>query len=137
MKAEQQTRSEEQDVDPRIDLAVERTSLALERTQLAWVRTVIGFITAGFAIDKGSAALHEARLVSGEAWSKNGHFAGLLLTITSTTLMIMVTISYVKRMRELNRMRNLKEKPSVPTTILSIFVCVVGGLTIYFLHVSW
>ena len=40
--------------DPRLDLAVERTSLSLERTQLAWVRTVIGFITAGLAIDKGT-----------------------------------------------------------------------------------
>jgi uncharacterized membrane protein YidH (DUF202 family) len=55
-------------VDPRIDLAVERTSLALERTQLAWVRTVISFITAGFAIDKGTVLLHEVRLVSGTAW---------------------------------------------------------------------
>jgi uncharacterized membrane protein YidH (DUF202 family) len=40
----------EHTVDPRLDLAIERTTLALERTQLAWVRTVIGFITSGFGM---------------------------------------------------------------------------------------
>lgn len=127
----------EQDIDPRLDLAVERTALALERTQLAWGRTVISFITAGLAIDKGTAALHEARLVSGHAWAKNGHFGGLLLTLTATILMIMVTVAYVKRMRNLNKIQGLKAKQSLPTTLLSVFVCLVGLLAFVFLHLSW
>jgi len=128
---------EEHTVDPRLDLAIERTTLALERTQLAWVRTVIGFITSGFAIDKGTAVLHEARLVSGVAWARNGHFAGLLLTITATALMILVTIFYFRRIGQLNRMREFREIQPAPTTLLSIFVCVVGGITIYFLNIKW
>jgi uncharacterized membrane protein YidH (DUF202 family) len=127
----------EQNADPRIDLAVERTSLAMERTQLAWVRTVMGFITAGIAIDKGTAALHEARLVSGVAWSENGHFAGLLLTITSTVLMIIVTAIYARRAKQLNQMRGIKEKMPAPAIILSVFMCLLGALAIYFLSVPW
>jgi len=124
-------------VDPRIDLAIERTSLALERTQLAWVRTVIGFITAGFAIDKATTVLYEARLVSGVALSKNGHFAGLLLTGVATVLMIVVTITYVRRTLQLSKMRVSKERPTTSTTLLSIFVCLIGGITIYFLDIPW
>jgi uncharacterized membrane protein YidH (DUF202 family) len=128
---------EELNADPRIDLAVERTLLAMERTQLAWVRTVMGFITAGIAIDKGAAALQQARLVSGIAWSKNGHFAGLLLTITSTFLMIITTTIYIQRMGELNQMRGIKRKLPAPTTALSVFICLLGALSIYFLRIPW
>lgn len=123
--------------NPVFDLAVERTTLAHERTQLAWVRTVLGFITAGFAIDKGTAILHESRVVSGVAWSRNGHFAGLLLTITATVLMTVVTLLYIRRSIELNRMQPLKKSPLAPTALLSIFLCVVGGITIYFLNIDW
>ncbi len=128
---------EKPSANPLLDLAVERTTLALERTQLAWVRTVIGFITAGFAIDKGTAILHQSRVVSGVAWSRNGHFAGLLLTITATILMTAVTLLYIRRSAELNRMQPMKTSPFAPTALLSIFVCVVGGITIYFLNIDW
>lgn len=138
IRQNQQTRAKaEQDADPRIDLAVELTSYAMERTQLAWVRTIMGFITAGLAIDKGTEALHEARVVAGAAWSKNGHFAGMLLTITSTLLMIITTIIYVRRMKQLNRMRGIKTDLPPPTTALSIFICLLGALAIYFLHIPW
>lgn len=126
-----------QAVDLPVDLAIERTSLALERTQLAWVRTVISFITAGFAIDKATTALHEARLVSGVAWSMYGHVAGISLTTVATAIMILVTITYVRRTRQLRKMRVSKERPTVSTTLLSIFVCLVGGITIYFLDIPW
>ena len=135
---DQQIRAKaEQDADPRIDLAAERTSYAMERTQLAWVRTVMGFLTAGLAIDKGTEALHEARVVAGVAWSRNGHFAGMLLTITATVLMAIVTVIYVRRMRQLNRMRGIKIGLPAPTTVLSAFVCFLGVLAIYFLRIPW
>lgn len=124
-------------VDPRIDLAVERTSLALERTQLAWVRTILTFITAGIAIDRGTAALQKARIVSGVAWSESGHFAGLLLTITSTILMITVTVLYIRRMRQLNKMRGITNKLPAPATALSVFVCLLGALFSYLLNIPW
>jgi inner membrane protein YidH len=138
IEQDQQTRAKaEQDADPRIDLAAERTSYAMERTQLAWVRTVMGFITAGLAIDKGTEALHEARVVAGIAWSKNGHFAGMLLTITATALMIVATMIYIRRMKQLNRMRGTRTDLPAPTTVLSIFVCFLGALAIYFLRIPW
>jgi putative membrane protein len=123
----------ERDADPRIDLAVERTLLALERTQLAWVRTIIGMITAGIALDKGFAALHQARLLSGVAWEKNGHFGGLLLTIGGTSLMMLTTILYIQRMRDLNQLRGMKNKFPPPGVLISFFVSMIGALAIYFL----
>jgi len=135
---QQQIRAEaERDADPRIDLAVERTLLAIERTQLAWVRTVIGMITAGIAIDRGTAALHQARLLSGVAWEKNGHFAGLLLTIGGTLLLALVTIIFILRIRELNHIRSLKSIFPSPGVLISVFICFVGALAIYSLTFSW
>jgi putative membrane protein len=134
MEYEQQISVEgEPDADPRIGLAVERTLLALERTQLAWVRTIIGMITAGIALDKGFAALHQARLLSGVAWEKNGHFGGLLLTIGGTSLMMLTTILYIRRMRELNQLRGMKSKFPPPGVLISFFVSMIGALAIYFL----
>jgi uncharacterized membrane protein YidH (DUF202 family) len=123
-----------QPADSVTDLAVERTALALERTQLAWVRTVMGFITAGIAIDKGLEALHEARLITGTAWSTNGHFSGELLTVSATALMIFTTVNYIRRTRQLNKMRGIINRFPPPTTILSIFVCCLGVLVVWFLH---
>jgi uncharacterized membrane protein YidH (DUF202 family) len=137
MKDEQQIRADAaQDADPRIHLAVERTVYALERTQLAWIRTIMGLITAGIAIDRGFAALHEARLVTGEAWVKNGHLGGLVLTISGTLLIVMVTIFYVKRTGELNLVRGKKRTLAVPGLFLSLLVFVVGFLAIFFMSIG-
>jgi uncharacterized membrane protein YidH (DUF202 family) len=119
--------------DPRIDLAVERTMLAMERTQLAWARTVLGLITGGVAIDRGIAALHEARMAAGVALVNNAHFAGLLLTSTGTLLMIITTGIYIRRMKQLNLMNGIKKKWPAPGTILSVFICLLGGFAIWFL----
>jgi uncharacterized membrane protein YidH (DUF202 family) len=138
MEDGQKIRTEaELNADPRIDLAVERTLLAMERTQLAWVRTIIGMITAGIALDKGFAALHQARLLSGAAWEKNGHLGGLLLTSGGTFLMIFTTILYIHRARELNHMRGVKSKLVTPGILISFFICMIGALAIYFLTFSW
>ena len=134
MNNEQQIRSEaEQDADPRIDLAVDRTILALVRTQLAWIRTIITLMTAGLAIDKGFAALHEARMVSGEAWVKNGHFAGLVMTSSGTLLIIIVTINYLMGMKALNKMKGTKRKLYDPGLILSVLITLIGFLMLYFM----
>jgi len=134
MNNEQQIRAAaEQDADPRIDLAVDRTILALIRTQLAWIRTIIGLMTAGLAIDKGFAALHEARMVSGEAWVKNGHFAGLVMTSSGTLLIIIVTINYLMGMKALNKMKGTKRKLYDPSLILSVLITLIGFLMLYFM----
>jgi putative membrane protein len=123
----------EQDVDPRVDLAVERTMLALERTQLAWVRTVITLITAGIAIDK----VHLARIIAGIAWQKNAHFAGLLLTLAGTVLITLTTILYIIRIRELALVRGRRNKIPNPGSLISIFIILIGVLAIYSLTFSW
>jgi putative membrane protein len=134
MSDEQQIRIQaERDADPRIDLAVERTMLALERTQLAWVRTIIGLITAGIAIDKGFEALHAARLVTGEAWVRNGHLAGLVMTISGTLLILISGVYYIKRLNELGRMLGKPRKLLDPGVILSLFITLVGFLVLYFM----
>jgi putative membrane protein len=138
MNEDQRIREEsERSADPRIDLAVERTRLAMERTQLAWVRTVVGLITAGVAIDKGFEALHEARMVAGTAWVSSGHFAGRPLTIVGTVLMTIVTGLYVVRMGALDRMRGRRSRVPEPGTLLSVFICLLGALAIYFLSLEW
>lgn len=119
--------------DPRVDLAVERTMFALERTLLAWVRTVMGLITGGVAIDKGTAAIHDARLAAGVALMKNGHLAGLILTIVGTVLMVVVTIVFIRRNRELKEMLGIKARFPAPGIMLAIFICLLGVLAIYFL----
>jgi uncharacterized membrane protein YidH (DUF202 family) len=124
----------EQIVDPRQDLAVERTELALERTHLAWVRSVIGLITSGFVVDSAFSALHQARISSGEALIENGHAAGLLLTSTGTVLMMLATFFYIKRVRELARMRSAKKSFFTPDYILSFVIILVGITLIYFMR---
>jgi uncharacterized membrane protein YidH (DUF202 family) len=133
------TRSKEveHEADPRVELAVERTMYAIERTQLAWVRTVLGLITGGIAIDKGVSALHQARLISGTAWEKNGHFAGLLLTSFGTGVMALVTIFYVIRLWQLSDMLGRRNKLLYPGALVSVFMCIVGALSIYFLTIPW
>ena len=133
MKDEQTIIKEaENDVDPLVGLAVERTMLAMERTQLAWVRTVITLITAGIAIDK----VHLARIIAGIAWQKDAHFAGLLLTSTGTALMAFVTFLFILRMKELKSMRTSRHNLPQPGTLISIFIIVVGALAIFSLAYS-
>jgi uncharacterized membrane protein YidH (DUF202 family) len=50
----------EHGIDPRVDLAVERTEFAAERTQLAWIRTNLALLGSGVALDKGIEAVHKA-----------------------------------------------------------------------------
>ena len=108
MSADEQDirRRAEQDVDPRVDLAVERTLLALERTQLAWIRTALGLLAAAVAMDKGLELLHQARMAAGTALVQHAHVAGLTVIAVTLTLFSGATISYRhhgKRLAELSR----------------------------------
>lgn len=134
MNEDMQTRAKaEQDADPRIDLAVDRTTLALIRTLLAWVRTILSLMSGGLAIDKGFAALHEARLVSGTAILRNSHFAGLVMTGSGTLLIIIVLVNYVKSRRDLNSMKSQKRKLWDSGFILSLVILLIGLIMLYFM----
>jgi uncharacterized membrane protein YidH (DUF202 family) len=88
-------------VDPRVDLAVDRTQFAWDRTMLAWLRTTLGLMGAGVAFDKEDQLLHEARLAEGAALIRSGHVVGLLLTATSTMLLMIVCLHYLQNRRTL------------------------------------
>jgi len=134
MGNEQQTKANaEQEDDPRIEIAIERTQLAYERTQLAWIRTVLALISAGIAIDKGTEALHQARVAMGEALIKDAHFSGMLLSISGTVMMILATVLHFRRMKELDQMRGIRKKLPYPVFILSCVISFFGALAIYFL----
>jgi len=137
MKDEQQIRSEaERNTPSTNELAIERTELALERTQLAWVRTIIALMSVGFAIDKGFAMLHQARLEKGEAWVNHGHLAGMVMTGSGTLLIAMITIYYVIRIRALRKMRTKQKLSLAPGIILSVIIFVIGLLLLYFMSIS-
>jgi uncharacterized membrane protein YidH (DUF202 family) len=123
----------EQEDDPRIEIAIERTQLAIERTQLAWIRTVLALISAGIAIDKGTEALHQARVAMGEAMINDAHFSGMLLSISGTVMMVFATVLNFLRMKELDQMRGIRRKLPYPVFILSCVISFFGALAIYFL----
>jgi uncharacterized membrane protein YidH (DUF202 family) len=134
MENEQQIKTNAEQVDdPRIEVALERTQLAYERTQLAWIRTVLALITAGIAIDKGTEALHEALIATGAALVKDGHVAGMLLTISGTVMMILSTGFTFRRMKELDKLRGIRRNLPYPVFILSCVISFFGVIVIYFL----
>jgi uncharacterized membrane protein YidH (DUF202 family) len=134
MKEEIQIRAEaEKDADPRVDLAVDRTILALIRTLLAWIRTLMALMTGGLAIDKGFAALHDARLISGTAILRNSHFAGLLMTGSGTLLTAIVLVNYVKSKRDLNNMKSHKRSIWDSGLVMSLVLIIIGFLMLNFM----
>jgi putative membrane protein len=129
-------REAEHDVDPRVDLAVERTELALERTQLAWVRTLLSMIGGGFVIDKAMEALHRARVESGEALVQHGHLAGMMITGLGTLLMVLVTIIYSRRAVKLARMKGTRKSFLAPGFLISVLTIIIGVVLLYFIYLS-
>jgi len=127
---------QEQDSDPRIDLAIERTELALERTQLAWVRTLLSMIGGGFVIDRAMEALHKARLESGQAWVNHGHLAGMVITGLGTLLMILVTVSYSFRARSLAQMKGARKSFLAPGFLISVLTILIGIILLYFINMA-
>ena len=108
------------------DLAVERTELALERTHLAWIRTTFSIMTAGVAIDKGMAYIHEKLVAQDIALVKNAHFIGLFLTSFGTVLLLIETYQYVKRNKQLASIKQGKAPLFTPGLILAILVLILG-----------
>lgn len=124
---EQLVRKEaEQGLDPRVDLAVERTEFAAERTQLAWIRTNLALLGSGVALDKGIEAVHKARIESGDALVQNAHMIGLYLSTAATVLMIFTTWNYMHRSRKLAQMKGAKPVLILPGELASILIIILG-----------
>ena len=123
----------EEKTDPRNEWAIERTELALERTHLAWIRTLFTLMTAGIAIDKGLELIHEARLVRGDALFRNAHAIGISLTSIGSVLLLIESIAYIQRSRQLARMKNKKSFAMSTPIVLSLLVFLLGIILTYFL----
>lgn len=128
--------SAEQEADPRVDLAVMRTELALDRTQLAWVRTAFTFITAGLAIDKGAAALHQARVLAGTNWVNSSHAVGVVLTITSTLFLMFASLLYYQQARALARLKGVVSLKLPLALLISLLVILLGSILAVFM-LAW
>ena len=125
----QQLRKEaEADTDPRVDLAVERTELALERTQLAWIRTTLTFIGSGIALDKGMEAIHRSRLESGNALVQNAHAIGITLSMGGTILLLITTLYYIKRIRQLLKIKGVRPSSFPPGVLASFLIIILGAI---------
>jgi len=117
--------------DIRTDLAVERTELALERTHLAWVRTTFAIITAGIAIDKGLEFIHQQRLINNEALAENGHLIGITITFMGMTLLLIETLQFVKRSKQLALLRNAAAAFFSTNVALAALVMLTGIALMY------
>jgi uncharacterized membrane protein YidH (DUF202 family) len=117
---------EENNSDPRVDLAVERTEYALERTQLAWIRTVITLLASGVALDKGIQAVHQARIGSGDALVKNAHMIGIYLSTIGTVLMLITTWKYMLRSRSLAKIKGARPALIPPAALASLLIIFLG-----------
>jgi len=125
----------EEEFDPRIDLALQRTELALDRTQLAWIRTMIGIYGASIALDKGLQLLHEARLESGKAWVRSSHTLAMLLCGVTSTIFVFVTLRYWSDTR---RLAGLKGTPSalIPPVFVTSLLTFLLGLVLFLLMLT-
>ena len=126
----------EQDVDPRVDLAVLRTELAADRTMLAWLRTALALIGTGVAFDKGVQLLHERRLASGTALVHGSHVVGLSLTAIVTILLAILLWQYRRKQVELARIKGAYPPAFSPTTAASLVVILLGVAVFWVLTLS-
>lgn len=113
------------------DLAVLRTRMALDRTQLAWVRTGFVFITAGIAIDKVTEVLHAARLLTHHAWVKGSHVTGLVLVISSTLILLLVTVDYIRVSRALPRRNDARLRSNFAVLCMTALLALTGAMLTY------
>ena len=115
---------------------MQRTELALDRTQLAWMLTAFTLITAGLAIDKVAAALHEARGLAGTNWLNGSHVMGIGLTVAATVFLAIASVVYYQQARALARLMGA-EPPLLPLALLvSLLVILLGGIGAIFM-LAW
>jgi len=115
-------------LDPRVSLALLRTEWALERTQLSWVRFTFSLLSTAFALDKGTAALSEAKVLDGPGWVAATHWGGMGLAMVASLMLAVTTMHYVTRANELVRQfPGVDSRPvSRPALAVSILIISLG-----------
>ena len=108
-------------LDPRVQLAFERTFLAYERTRIAWVRTALALISFGFGIAKVLQYLRE----------KQGEKATLMSPLAVGVIMIVIGLVSLSLAGRQNRraVKALRERcPELPTPIAGVMTVLIALL---------
>jgi putative membrane protein len=129
-----ESRSNNELAADRTHLAVSRNVMAADRTLMAWIRTSLSMITFGFTIYK--LLQHFAEIQPGPLTRlETPRFMGLFLTGIGTLAMVMGTIEYWFRLKELGHIQPLAVwrvsfvmAVIMSLTGLAMFVSIVGRL---------
>lgn len=104
------------------NLAIDRTVMAADRTLMAWVRTALSMISFGFTIYKVIEAFqHEAAHTIKAEMPRN---VGLFLTGLGTMAIVMGTIEYWLRLRQLNRDKPIRIMQ--PSFVMALIMSAAG-----------
>ena len=109
-------------------LAIERTRLGVERTLMAWVRTSLSMISFGFTIFKFLQDL--AKLESSRLSDRGPRNFGLALVGLGTAALIVATIQYWRRMRDL-RDPSSGKKLFPLALLVAIAIALLGALVFF------
>jgi len=112
----------------RTDLAVARTLMAADRSLMAWIRTALSMISFGFTIYKLLESFQEKGVTLRTFNSPRN--MGLFLTGLGTASIIMGTIEYWQRRKDLGRAE------PIPLWRPSFVIALIMSVTGLFLFVS-
>lgn len=111
----------------RTDLASARTLMAADRSLMAWIRTGLSMVSFGFTIYKILDGFKHSAAAAG--FTHSPRTVGLLLTGLGTMAVVMGTIEYFHRRRELLAFGPIKLWR--PSFIMAVAMSVVG-LVLFF-----
>jgi putative membrane protein len=106
----------------RTDLATDRSLMATDRTLMAWIRTALSMISFGFAIYKLLQDFEAAGTELGRGSSPRA--MGLFLTGMGTVSMVLGTIEYWYRRKDLQRYRHVEIWR--PSFVIALLMSVTG-----------
>jgi putative membrane protein len=111
----------------RTDLAATRTLMAADRTLMAWQRTSLSMQTFGFTLYKILDAFQQAGGVLRR--SDTPRNVGLVLTGMATVAMLIGTLEYWARLRELRQYRPIR---TVRPSLVMAIIMSLSGLSLFF-----
>ena len=113
-------------------LAIERTRLAIERTLMAWVRTSLSMISFGFTIYKFLQDM--LKLETSRLSDRGPRNFGLALVGLGTVALIVASIQYWRRMRDLPGLSVGGKK--FPLALFVAIAIALLGLLVFFSMVT-
>ena len=108
--------------EERTDLATARTMMAADRSLMAWIRTGLSMISFGFTIYKLLESFEDKGLPVAQAHSPRA--VGLFLTGLGTVAIVMGTVEYWHRRKELMVFTNVKLWR--PSFVMALLMSVTG-----------